>query len=253
MSEQGEPLSRRRRRRGAAGAKEATRAGVSVPWIPVAFVLAVAVAAGIGLFVVLTRSGGSDNFYAAAAGLEADPAPDLPGEFVNIPKIYDASYPNTATHVKEDVDYVRDGNSNPPAGGPHWGSASCGTVPSEAPPFCGPVPLGIYRDAWPTESLIHNMEHGAVVIWYNTADQEVVGALEALAEERLNAGDPLVLVPYPEMEDEQVVVTGWTRIDKFSVEEFTPERVETFLDAHICRFNPEDQCRRLALPSDGAP
>lgn len=181
----------------------------------------------------------------AGAVAEADDDPSLPGEYVNLPEIYGGFYgnpdgANTATHVRRDVDYVAESNSNPPAGGPHWGSAACGIDPEEAPPFCGPAQWGIYRKAWQPETLVHNMEHAGVVLWYNTADQTIIDELENLIADRLRNGQLLVMAPYPDMEDETVALTAWSRIDKYPVSEYTRERVEEFIDVHERRFNPED-------------
>ncbi len=183
--------------------------------------------------------------FGAAAAIELDPAPDLPGEYVNLPEIYqderglasygsDGSVPNTAPHVTVDVDYAGVGNSNPPAGGPHWAGA-CPRDPLEAPPFCGPAPWGIYRDPWPAETVVHNMEHGGMVVWYNTTDQDIIDEMEGFAQDLF----PIVLMPYPDMEDEHIAVTTWGRIDKFPVSEYSRERIEEFEEVHNCRFNPE--------------
>lgn len=185
---------------------------------------------------------------------EADDDPSLPGEYVDLPAIYGGYYgnaggPNTAAHVAQDVDYVADGNSNPPAGGPHWGSGPCGSDPTApASLYCGPAPWGIYREPWEPETLVHNMEHAGFIIWYNTADADVIDELEDLAEERLRDGQTLVLAPYPDMEVDYIAVTSWSRIDKFPVEEFERSRIETFIDAHLCRFDPEGFCQRTPEP-----
>ena len=180
---------------------------------------------------------------AEAVRVEGDPAPDLPGEFVDIQTIYGGFYGDgentTGPHVARFVDYVADGNINPPAGGPHWSSSACATRPLESPTFCGPAQWGIYREAWEAETLVHNMEHGGVVLWYNTADQTIIDELEDLFEARLNRGDLLVMAPYFEMEEEAIALTSWARIDKFSTDEYSLERVEAFIDAHGRRFNPE--------------
>ncbi len=181
---------------------------------------------------------------ARAVEIEGSEDPDLPGVHVDLQGIYGGTYGThgdntTAPHVTRDVDYEADGNSNPPAGGPHWGSAACGNVPSEAPQFCGPAPWGIYRDPWEPETLVHNMEHAGVVVWYNTTDQAIIDDLEALVVDRLNDGDLLVMAPYLAMEEEHVAVTTWARIDKFPVSEYTRDRVDDFLDVHLRRFNPE--------------
>lgn len=179
-----------------------------------------------------------------AVEAEADDSDTLPGQYVDLPAIYGGYWgrqdgPNTAAHAVRDIDYVAAGNTNPPAGGPHWGNAPCGSSPAESPPFCGPVPWGIYRTEWDAESLVHNMEHGGVIVWYNTLDRDVVAELETLIKNRLNESDLIVMAPYLEMEDETIALTSWSRIDKFSVDDYSPQRVITFLDAHVRRFNPE--------------
>ena len=186
----------------------------------------------------------------ASAAIELDPAPGLPGEYVNLPEIYKderglASYaggdvPNTAPHVSVDVDYVADGNSNPPAGGPHWGSGSCSADPEDTPRFCGPVRSGIYRQPWEASSLIHSMEHGGTVIWYNTTDQDVIDDLEDFLNG--NKDKNLVLTPYPEMEAEHVAITVWSRIDLIPVSQYSRDRIDTFMDAWYCVWDPERFC-----------
>ena len=185
--------------------------------------------------------------FAAMVAVEADDDPSLPGEYVDIPSIYGGYGAPDAEglrvfppHVEVDVDYVADGNSKPPAGGPHWGSAACGNEPDAAPPFCGPAPRGTYIDPWDAETLVHNMEHGGLVVWYNSSDGEVIDDLEDLIIERLENRQLLVMAPYPDMEEDHIAITGWSRIDKFPVEEYTRERVAEFIEAHERRFNPED-------------
>jgi hypothetical protein len=214
----------------------------------------VGVVAVVGLLAYLVWQGTQPegNSFAGAARTEADPAPDLPGEFVNLQKIYGGSYgategPNTAEHVTRDVDYVNDCaaddetvcNTNPPAGGPHWGSSACPEDPTDAPPYCGPVGWGLYREPWPAEALVHNMEHGGLVLWYNTTNQEIIDELEDIAERELNGEKLFVMAPYPDMEPETIALTAWARIDKFPVSEYSEERVDNFIEKLKCRFNPE--------------
>jgi hypothetical protein len=130
-------------------------------------------------------------------------------------------------------------NSNPPAGGPHWNGA-CGDTPSESPANCGPAQWGYYREPWDAETLVHNMEHGGVVIWYNTENQQVISELEQMAEDRVSDKDIIVMAPYPSMEEETMAITSWSRIDKFPMSDYSRERVETFININLCRFNPED-------------
>ena len=179
-----------------------------------------------------------------AVAAEADASPSLPGQYVDLPSIYGGFYgnddgPNTAPHTTAKVDYEGEGNTNPPAGGAHWGSGACGSSQPDSPARCGPVPWGVYTSEWEAESLLHSMEHGGVIIWFNTTERDIVDELEVLVATRLSSGGLIVMAPYLEMEDGFIALTSWYRIDKFPVAEYNPQRVVSFLDAHVRRFNPE--------------
>jgi hypothetical protein len=188
----------------------------------------------------------SDNL-AVWQQVESDPASGLPGEYVNLPVAFAedgvlahygaSSGPTTNGHVAHDVDYSAEGF--PPAGGPHWGQGSCGTRPAEASPFCGPVPWGIYRDEWHPESLVHNEEHGGVIVWYNSADLGVRDQLESWASDELRSGTFVVMAPYSVLPQDTVALTAWARRDVFPTSDMTGSRVKDFIDQMSCRFNPE--------------
>lgn len=191
------------------------------------------------------------------AAVEADDDPSLPGEFVDLQRIYGGFWGNdngtsTASHRMESIDYSVQGEL-PPAGGPHWGSSRCPDDPEVAPPFCGPVPWGVYSKPWPAESLVHNMEHAGVIIWYNTSDQDVIGQIEDVAEDNLKRGKLIVVTPYPGMEQDYVALTAWGRRDKFPVSNYSDERLQRFIDNLECRFDPERLCDEapVATPLSG--
>ena|GEM_PF-981435 len=85
-------------------------------------------------------------------------------------------------------------STNPPMGGPHYDTWAAYGV------YTFPVPKGF---------LIHDMEHGGIVVWYNCPDgcsREVAAAtawLDALPEDPLCAGSPalrrVVLTPAPDL------------------------------------------------------
>lgn len=230
--------SRRRPRSKDRKASSGTRT-ISLGWpIVIAVVGAIAVI-GLIVFVVVQAGGSSNDYTEEDLAAEADDSATLPGEYIDLIEIYGGPYPATAGHVTDPVDYASVGNSNPPAGGPHW-SGACGEDPKAAPPICGPAPWGVYRDEWEPETMVHNMEHGGVDIWYNTDDQELISQMETLLEEELLPDYKLiVMAPYSEMEAETIAFTSWTRFEKFPASEFTEERLREFLDAHVRRFNPE--------------
>ncbi len=221
---------RRARGRGQQRAGSGRRRKISLGW-PLAGIGLVAV---VAVVVVVVLSGGGGE----SIDEEPNCDPSLPGVCVELAEIYGGPYPETAGHVAVPIDYEAVGNTNPPVGGPHW-SGSCGEDPSAAPAFCGPAPWGIYRERWDPETLVHNMEHGGAVLWYNTPDDALVSEMEDVIRELLGDLDLIVLAPYPDMEEETIALTSWSRIDKFPVAEYSEQRVRDFMEAHVRRFNPE--------------
>ena len=107
-------------------------------------------------------------------------------------------------HPNGGQDHIDEGettayNSSPPTSGAHY------AVPAET---------GFYEagsDIEP-ERLVHNLEHGQIVIWYRT-DIEDLGFLENQVEE-LVSQEPAATVgaPYAGMDDPyNIVITSWTR------------------------------------------
>ncbi len=84
-------------------------------------------------------------------------------------------------------------NSNPPTSGPHWPS---------------PQDWGIYTTPQAQEQLVHNLEHGGIVIQYKDLSAEEARRLTDLVRR-----DPyhLILAPYPGLPgDAKVALTAWT-------------------------------------------
>jgi hypothetical protein len=232
---------------------------MNVPWIPIAVVVGIAVVvAGMAYLIIQSNQDGGTS-YAAEQEYEMNADADLPGEYVNLPEAFQddagnlALYgqdsdqgPNTNSHVTRSVDYSAEVSPNsetglPPVGGPHWGSSGCGSVPSEAPQYCGPAPWGIYREPWEAETLVHNMEHSGVVVWYNFDDPELRDQLEGWVDDASNGGDTLVIMtPYEDIPEDTVALTAWSRRDLFPTSEMTEDRVKDFIDTLACRFNPEN-------------
>jgi len=115
-------------------------------------------------------------------------------------------------------------NSNPPTSGPHNSS---------------PMPFKVLENPAPKESLVHNMEHGGVVVWYNTDDANVIKQLADTVNSELDRRRLVVMSKYTEMEPNTIAVTAWTRLDKFSVSDFNAKRVRDFIEENSKRFNPE--------------
>lgn len=187
------------------------------------------------------------------AAIEADDDPSLPGEFVDLQTIYGGHWGNrdginTASHIQTLIDYSVQGEL-PPAGGPHWGAGRCPPDPDLAPLYCGPVPWGVYEKPFPAESVVHNMEHAGVVVWYNTTNQDVISRLKALVTQNLTDGKFIVMMPYPNMDSETIGLTAWGRRDKFALSDYSDQRAQRFIDKLECRFDPERLCTNKPVPT----
>lgn len=106
-------------------------------------------------------------------------------------------------------------NSDPPTSGPH--------LPS-------PGRWGIYDSPLPKELLVHNLEDGGVIVYYNCpqTDAECKALVAKLAEIVRKYGQT-VLAPYPGL-SHKIALTAWSRIDKFN--EFDEKRILRFIEAY---------------------
>ena len=92
-------------------------------------------------------------------------------------------------------------NQNPPTSGSHWNSA--------APP--APVPWGIKDSEQPNEAIVHNLEHGGIVIFWKGLTSDDVDKLKDLVRLMSNNGlKKIVLEPYADMpSDARIAVSAW--------------------------------------------
>ena len=112
-------------------------------------------------------------------------------------------------------------NSDPPTSGPHY------ETPAEA---------GFYEAAPLDEQLVHSMEHGYVIIWYNcsslSADacsnlkNDVRDTMGQVENSSITHTSKLIAVPRPTM-DHLLALTSWGRLDKF--DSFDRQRLLNFI------------------------
>jgi len=125
-------------------------------------------------------------------------------------------------------------NSDPPTSGPHAAS----------------VEAGFYDEAPPDEQLVHNLEHGYVIIWYKcaTPDDTECQTLKTQIKDVMARAKPmligtdskkLVAVPRPAMET-LIALTSWGRIDKLTA--FDEAEITDFINTF-----------RNQAPEPGAP
>ena len=132
---------------------------------------------------------------------------------VPMPIIYRPS-----NHIAPGSIFEGEYNSTPPTSGPHWdtGWADCGFFDIEAP----------------DEQIVHNMEHGQVVISYNLFDEGEIDRLEEIARGLPGRRSWMIMRPYSKIGQGQIALTAWGWKDQFSVSELTEGRVRAFYDAH---------------------
>ena len=104
-------------------------------------------------------------------------------------------------------------NSNPPTSGPH---------------FSRPAEWGVYKEELPDEVLIHNLEHGGIWLSYKPeVSEDIIKKLEGFYEKY---GRKVVVTPRTK-NDTDIALAAWNRVDKFSVSEYSEERVDKFIKA----------------------
>lgn len=116
-------------------------------------------------------------------------------------------------------------NSNPPTSGSHYATPASWGIYSKEPPV--------------DERLVHNLEHGGIIISYNP---ELIknGDLEKVKTQarELSAVNPRIIVmPRPNL-DSVIALTAWGYLQK--LKNFDPTVIRAFYDAHIAR-SPECQ------------
>jgi hypothetical protein len=220
--------------------------GGGLNWQMIGGAVAVVAIAAVLVYAVIQSTSGSATETPAFLKAIQDDNPNLPGEYIAPHPGADGEpcFETSCLVNSDDRQHFGNGvtwpfcteeqistgaitgcyTSNPPTSGPHASS---------------PAQFKILDNPAPKENLLHSMEHGAVIIWYNTEDQGVIDRLTGWVQEELDRRRLLVMTKYTEMEPDTIALTAWTRLDKFSVSDLTRDRLLDFIEAHHKRFNPE--------------
>lgn len=88
--------------------------------------------------------------------------------------------------------------TTPPTSGAHWGAPAA------------PAAWGIKDTTLPDEVVVHNMEHGGIVIAYKGLDPDETAKLKDLVRQLGTIGfTKIVLQPYVAMTDARIAVSAW--------------------------------------------
>ncbi|MEE9198789.1 MAG: DUF3105 domain-containing protein, partial [Dehalococcoidia bacterium] len=114
---------------------------------------------------------------------------------------------------------ARSYNSNPPTSGEHW------SVPGVAP-----AAWGIYDQILPDEIIVHNLEHGGVVIHYlPTVAPSTVAQLKEFIQQQLDYPTGYILAPRSNL-PASITISAWEYyLPLFQINE---QLMKSFISAH---------------------
>ena len=125
-----------------------------------------------------------------------------------------------ATHVDDGQDVTY--NSAPPASGDHWSR---------------PARCGFYDEELPDELIVHNLEHGNIVVSHNlTTDIEIDSlrdVMDGIGLSRIWG----ITRPYSGIPEGQVALSAWGVIDFFPGVD--RDRITTFYETYAGALGPE--------------
>ncbi|MFN2389080.1 MAG: DUF3105 domain-containing protein [Actinomycetota bacterium] len=111
---------------------------------------------------------------------------------------------NVETFKEQSHDHIE-------VGAPHEPYST--TPPTSGDHYATPAEPGFYPTALPPEQLVHNLEHGMIVIWYDPdAPRATIEKIEQLVAQEPEA---TVATPYDQVEDPyEFVLTGWRGLQR---------------------------------------
>lgn len=127
-----------------------------------------------------------------------------------------------SSHVPEGTD-PGPYNTDPPTSGKHYANEMNVGFYDEADP----------NQPYPAGYLVHNLEHGYVIFWYNCAslDDQACSDLKSSIKSVMDQVDnfKVIAFPWPSI-DVPVVMTSWGRVQKFV--NFDPKDAQAFVLAN---------------------
>ena len=113
-------------------------------------------------------------------------------------------------------------NTVPPTSGQHWGAWS---------------DCGFYNYPLPDELLVHNLEHGNIIVSYNLDDESEIAALRNAVDAIPLAAEYAIVRRYHAIPDGMVTLTTWGVLDRMLGVD--PERIARFFRDFPGNTGPE--------------
>lgn len=201
---------------------------LSTPVI-VGLALGVIVVAALGTTFLFGGGGGGSgplqgDTSANPEGIEAQALPDAGDQ---------ALLANVQTHASEGSNHVPSDTEIdyefPPTSGTHYGAGTAGP--------------GFYEKRPQMGYLLHSLEHGAVIVYYDPAalDQEARRSLREFGAANTRTWASFIAVPTPQENPESAfVLTAWGY--SLRMDDYDPETVKAFLAEYVGR-GPENPIR----------
>lgn len=95
-------------------------------------------------------------------------------------------------------------------------------IPTSGTHWQAPAEAGFYEEATPAAQLVHNLEHGQVVVYY----QDVAGAELVELEDYVVGDAALVAAPAPESAESAITFVAWTKLQ--GCERLSSEALDAF-------------------------
>jgi hypothetical protein len=93
-----------------------------------------------------------------------------------------------------------------------------------------PTEPGFFTQPQPLSQLVHALEHGNIVIYYDAPGEEVAARLLALANEHVGEPHGIVVVPSAGI-GEQIVLTAWER--RLILPRYEEDKAAAFIAAFL--------------------
>lgn len=128
---------------------------------------------------------------------------------------------------------VQAGQFHPSIGDDHV-PVDTNVVYSTVPPTSGahydqPAPWGIH-DSVVDQQMVHNMEHGGIVISHNLNEGEKLETLSGFVQEQSGFPGCFIVRKYTDIAQGLIVFTAWEWMQEFQV--FDKDLMQAFIDAH---------------------
>lgn len=160
----------------------------------------------------------------APDGIETAPLPESGREDV-IGVVATEEFTGQPSHVSGDQ--LSYDPSNPPTAGPHTSDSAR---------------AGFYQQEVGFGPLVHSLEHGAVIVYYDSEQitPEARESLRAFAQQHTGAWRSVIVVPHPGEPDAAYELTAWEK--RLKLQEYDARAVRAFVAEYVGR-GPENPVR----------